>query len=361
MARDSTPIRNTLTETLVQYGRVLDVDVDNYTVSVSTEFGKKPFTGIAFATPYQHFANGEGIYFMPEVGSVCWICEPSDGGRPFVLAWASTQVKGDHTANKMQLNPGDIYLGTRDENFMILRRGGVVQIGGGPLSQRIYMPIKNTIRDLCENYSLNTIGGNLIWSVGRTEETTDGKAPTMLIVEARQYANDKNPVATLTVGSHGSESDPIIRLAVKAAADDNADVNISMTMTKTGKVMWDVKDDFVYSGKGAYTVSVEKEFTVSSSKDMLLESKTNSNFKSGQEMKIEGGSTVLIKGATSATVDAPQIKLGGDAATHGVVWEEVLSLISSHVHIATAPGAPTSPSPQLSAITSMKSTVVKVS
>src|SRR5258708_39925591 len=110
---------------IIETARIIDVDVATYTVSIATQFSKKPQNDIGFATPYQHFNNGEGIYFMPEVGSLCWVCFPSDGNRPFVLAWKSASDEGDERSKKQDLNPGDIYLGTRDENFLILRRGGI--------------------------------------------------------------------------------------------------------------------------------------------------------------------------------------------------------------------------------------------
>ena len=164
----TTVTRAAVVPAIIQHARVLDVDIASYTLTIATEFAKKPMSGIPFSSPYQHMNNGEGIYFMPEVGSLCWVCEPSDGGMPFVIAWAPAQDEGDFKSGKQDLNPGDIYLGTRDENFLILRRGGIVQIGGGPLSQRLYLPVNNTIKDFCENYSLNTVGGDFEWSVKRT-------------------------------------------------------------------------------------------------------------------------------------------------------------------------------------------------
>ena len=335
MARDTPPIRSDLTETIIQYGRVIDVDVDNYTVSVVTEFAMKPFTGIPFATPYQHYNNGEGIYFMPEVGSMCWICEPSDGKRPFVVGWAAASSKGDYTSGKMQLNPGDIYLGTRDANFMILRRGGVVQVGGGPLSQRLFLPVQNTIRDICENYSLQTLGGELSWSVGRTQETTDGKAPTSLVLEAREYSNDPNPVAILSIGSHGSDSSPIMDLSIRTSSEDNAEVSISVSMTKAGKVEMEIKDDFAFIGHGAYSVSVDKEMSLSSTNDMSLESKSGKvTIKSASEMSVQGGSSTTVSGVDSVSISSPNIYLGGEniAKASAVLGDALIAWLSSHTH-----------------------------
>ena len=184
------PTQGALIPAKIERARVIDVDISTYTLTVATAFAKKPMTAIPFATPYQHFNNGEGIYFMPEVGSLCWLCEPSDGSVPFVLAWCSAQDEADFTARKQQLNPGDIYLGTRDENFLILRRGGVVEIGATGICQRIFMPVNNTINDFCENYNLHSLGGDLEWTIKRDENTTDGTRPALLGLYAKEFADD---------------------------------------------------------------------------------------------------------------------------------------------------------------------------
>ena len=229
-----------ITPSYVETGQVIDVDIEMYTVSVSTQYTQKPLTGLAFSTPYQHFSNGEGIYFMPEVGSLVWVCWPSDGSRPFVLGWApAREDSGGLRANKMSLNPGDIYLGTRDENFIILRRGGILQIGGGPLSQRMYLPINNTIKDFCENYSLFSLAGDLEWTVDRAETTTDGKRPGRLSIKAREFANDPNPVAVLEIGSHKGSAQNILSLVIKASGAKGAATKISLELRKDGSVYWE--------------------------------------------------------------------------------------------------------------------------
>lgn len=267
----------------VETGQVIDVDIEMYTVTVVTQYTQKPITGLAFATPYQHYNNGEGIYFMPEVGSLCWLCWPSDGSRPFVLGWApAREDSGSLRANKMALNPGDIYLGTRDENFIILRRGGILQIGGGPLSQRIYMPVNNTIKDFCENYGLFSVAGDLEWTVDRSETTTDGKRPGRLSIKAREFADDLNPIAVLQIGSHKGSAQNILSLVIKESGAQGAATKISLEFRKDGSANWTYEKDVTWTVKDKLTVNVTKDMT----------------FKSGQKARFEGVGAVDIESTT---------------------------------------------------------------
>lgn len=351
------PIESSIGETKIFYARILDVDVSSYSVTVATEFAKKPMSGISWATPYQHFVNGEGVYVMPEVGSLCWVCEPSDGSRPFVLAWASAQEEGDFRARRVDLNPGDIYLGTRDENALILRRGGVVQIGSGPLCQRIYLPIQNTIKEFCENYSLQSLAGTLEWTVEREEGTTDGKRPTALTISARLKSSDKAPISILKMGSH--DDDTVLSLLIKASGEDGADTKISLLMDKDGGIKWEIKKDFELKVDGKLNIEVKEDISISStSGKMELLSSQAFNAK-GSEAKMEADTTATLKGGASAVVDAPSVKLGGDAATSPAVkGDQLMTWLATHTHPVTALGVPTGPPAQAGSVSGLVSSTV---
>jgi hypothetical protein len=301
-------------------------------------------TGVKFATPYQHYANGEGIYFMPEVGSLCWICFPSDHNRPFVLAWGPATDEGDARSKKMALNPGDIFLGTRDENFLILRRGGVVQIGGGPLSQRLFLPIENTIKDFCENFSLQTFGGVLDWSVKRDENTTDGKRPALLSILAKEFSNDPKPVAELLIGSHGDSDKRILSLLVKASGQDGAADQISLSFEKDGTVRWKVEKDVEWAVTGDFRLKVSKSLNLEASQTATLK---------GQNVSIEGAAGVDVKasGGVVSISGAPLVKIDSLVQAGGVqpvaMAVPLLTWLASHFHLIVAPipGTPVSPPP----------------
>lgn len=324
----------------IETGRVLDVDVSNYTLSVVTEFTKKPLTGIKFATPYQHYNNGEGIYFMPEVGSLCWICFPSDHNRPFVMGWGPATEEGDARAQKKELNPGDIFLGTRDENFLILRRGGIVQIGGGPLSQRMFLPVNNTIKDFCENYSLQTFGGSLDWNVQRDEKTTSGDRPALLTLLAREFANDPNPIAQLQIGSHGNGDDRIVSLLIKASGDSGAAEKIELSLGKDGSVKWKTEKDVEWAVKGNYKIKADQNVSLEAAQSFNIKGQTVAiEGSNGVDVKANGGN-VNISGAPLVKIDS-MVQAGGTNPVAMAI--PLLTWLAVHVHTTTAPGSPTSP------------------
>lgn len=341
MARQSSRLVSAFVET----GQVIDVDIENYTLSVVTQFTQKAMNGISFATPYQHYANGEGIYFMPEVGSLCWVCFPSDGGNPFVLAFApAVEENGSLRSRKMGLNPGDIYLGTRDENFLILRRGGVVQIGGGPLCQRMFIPVNNIIRDFCENYGLHTPGGDLEWTVDREETTTDGHRPTRLRLKAREFADDEEPVAVLEIGSHTGNPANILSLVVNASGAKGAAKKISLEFRKDGTA------DFTFDGDVNWTVTENlsiqaKNLSLSAEQLALLE---GANVKiSGKTGNVELTAAQLISLMAGSQVTlGPRVSAGPPEGAEFPVMlatPDWLAWLLSHVHPVIAVGSPSGP------------------
>lgn len=324
----------------IQKARVLDVDLSHYTLTIATEFAKKPLSGVSFATPYQHFNNGEGMYFLPEVGSICWLCEPSDGGMPFILAWASGQDEGDFRAKKQDLNPGDIYLGTRDENFLILRRGGVVQIGGTGLCQRMFLPVNNLIQDFCENYALHTLGGDLEWSTSIPQGTTDGSRPSLLSVKARALANDPNPIAVLQIGSHPNDSTTILSLSINASGAQGAQEQINLKLGKNGSVTWTVQQDVTYNVTGKFSVNSTGDATVASQGMAEVSGALGATLKTPMTATVAGGTAIALDAPTVAV--KTQMTVGGGGQPVALAGP-LLIWLASHTHLSSAPGTPTSP------------------
>ena len=248
--------------TRVWKARVLDVDIDRYTVTVVGMHEKKMLHGVPWGSPYQHPAAGEGIYAMPEVGSVCWVCEPSDGNTAFVVAWGPVANDGDFRNEKRKLNPGDIFIGTRDGNDIILRRGGVLQMGSTPICQRFFIPIGNFIKDFAENYELNALGGQLSWTIDRQETTTDGKRPARFVLSAKEFADDPNPVAVLEIGSHEDSGEHILSLIVRESGKDGAKLKHSLFLDKTGNMVVVTKGDINWSVEGNIVLTLPSDKTL---------------------------------------------------------------------------------------------------
>jgi hypothetical protein len=337
----------------IQRARVLDVNSKNFTLTCATEFTKKPLTWVSWATPYQHYENGEGIYFMPEIGSICWLCEPSDHSMPFVIGWASIEDEyASHRGRKWELNPGDIYLGTRDENAIVLRRGGVIQIGATPLAQRFYIPIDNIIRDLCENYSLHTLGGSLEWTVRLPEDNKEGKLETKLVLQAKEFADDPKPIAQLQIGSHGEQDPTILSLVLSDSGGDSPKPRISIQLAKTGdltgkiekgdnpaKVSWDIQ--------GSLSLVLDDEVIIRSrnkkvsifAKQLVEVQAEGFDFKTTKE----AGTVHTAKGLSVTSSAKPAIKAGQATYPVLLLTPDTIAWLTGHLHQCAAPGTPSGP------------------
>lgn len=194
-------------------GKVIDVNLNNWTVDFRSTYERMTYLDVAVASPYLHFNQGEGFSVMPDIGAVCHLVLPSDSSAPFVKDFIMPVEKIDPSTEETPLGtrsqrgtpenvvdasfgggrprakPGDIMIRGRDGNFFILHRGGVLQIGATPLAQRIYIPLTNLIMDVSENYHQHTTGGSVCWGV--QEGPLLEKAPTSFVQTFRVFANDK--------------------------------------------------------------------------------------------------------------------------------------------------------------------------
>ncbi len=292
--------------------QVLNVNTKDFTVDVAYEsYPYSSHLDIPFMVPYLHQNNGEGFSFMPEIGSTCWVCNPSESGRDaFVLGWAPVAEDGSYRAGRQLLNPGDIHLSTRDGNFVAIRRGGVVQIGSSSICQRLYIPIRNIIRDFSENYELTTPAGDLNWTVLRTEDRGDGHAGTFFSLACHEYADDPitNPVGFLKIGSHGEGDDTILSLVTRDKG--NGSIKTQLTITKTGTVEWVVRENFILDITGSLTARIKEQLTI----------------QANQNMRLETDASLLAKGAS--------VHINSDKAA--LTLQSIASLDGTSVHLGDA-------------------------
>lgn len=296
--------------------RIRNVNLVDWTVDAESEAGNF-YEDVQVMSPYFHYSNGEGIYAMPEVGALAWICVPTSGVRakPFILGFQAPydEEGGSYRSGRQTLNPGDIMFRGRDDNFIVLRRGGVVQIGATAIAQRLYLPAMNLIRDVCENYRLETLGGELFWETGRSEQTTDGAAPTRFILKARRAASEPYHVAELSIGSHGDGNSTTLLLVVRDSGTDDASTTMELRIDGDGSLTW--------SMSGHYRVSVTSDISIESSEsDIVIQATSGDVLMAGVNLSLEAGEEASLKGsATKVTsgshmVDSQDIKLGGAGA-----------------------------------------------
>lgn len=342
---------------VIETARVVNVNIEDWTLNAVSEHANKQFFDITTMMPYFHYMNGEGIYAVPEVGAICWICQPSDGynARPFILGFQAPHDEENESfrCGRQSYNPGDIVIRTRDENFVIVRRGGVVQLGATPTCQRMYIPIQNVIRDFCENYELNTFGGELIWETLRDENTTTGDALTKFNILAKEMADNDGHIATLTIGSHGEGNPVTMELIIyNQGVLEGREQMIRMTATKEGDVSWLVEKDWDVHARGEIRQHAEGDFLVSTDKNYKLESGENTELTVGADYNVEVSGDSKLK-ASSHVVDSTNIKWGSAGASEpGIlgnklvdVLNEICDTISALTYLDTTVSGPVGPAP----------------
>jgi hypothetical protein len=351
--------------------RIFNVNIDDWSVDCISEHGVKRYFDIQVMSPYFHFMNGEGIYVMPEIGALAWLCILSTGkmAPAFLLGYQAPFDETDksYRAGRQNLNPGDIMMRTRDENFIILRRGGVIQIGATPIAQRMYVPLRNFIQDFCENYKLSTFGGEMFWETLRDDQTTDGTAPTKFSLKAKSKANDEEHIATLTMGSHG-EVDPLtMELTVWTDGTKDREARVQLQITNEGDVTWNIEKDWTQNIAGKYTVAAGDDATIETQGKAAVTAQGDAALESvGGNLSMSAGVNADMTAGVVATVDAPVIKMGGNALSQAVKGTELFTVLSAFANaqaqVATGPLAPLKPGYQAlgAALATILSAKVKV-
>ena len=393
---DNSPLKSGDGTARIETGTVANVNVRSLTIDWVSQYSGKQIPDVQVMTPYLHYNNGEGFTCVPEVGAICALCWPTDDDPPFVLGFLSgPELEGadfskfideklvepgveseedmdaqnvtssggstapvsnpsdaSFRAGRPILNPGDMLWQGRDENFVVLRRGGVLQLGSTNICQRAYIPVLNYIRDFCENYELNTAAGSLSWTVKRQEGDTSGNASTEYELVAREFAQDKKASIKVLLGSLDDATTPpggdktFIEVTIAPQQIDPNSGEVS------GKDMFVLRLDkagnmFVHqAGTRTEEIDGDLSMTVKGNEDravtgnQTVQADGNQVITVGQNHEISGiGSTEDWSG--NKIIGAAQLLLGGQAASEpAVLGLKLVTWLLSHTHTHTC-AAPT--------------------
>lgn len=392
----------------IETGTIANVNVKNLTVDWVSQYSGKQIPDLRIMTPYVHYNNGEGITCVPEVGAMAAVCFPSDEDPPFIMGFVTgPEMEGATSANLQKaiedpgveteedmpratstssggstthptnpsdasfrggrpiLNPGDIYIQGRDENFFVLKRGGVLQLGATNIAQRAYIPVLNYIRDFCENYELNSAAGTLSWTVERNEKDPGGDAPTEFTLYAREFAADPKASVRLSLGSL-KDAD---KVAEGITTFLEVVVNPKLIDMENGEVIGIPKfalridregNSFIMQAK-TRTEEIKEDHKITVERDQELTVNRNRVLKvvGDQTETIEGEHTVTGKASSKELWEADKVigarvlKLGGEDASEPVVLgDKLIQWLASHTHPSS--GAPPVQAAQLSTVVSKK-------
>ena len=370
----SDPSRGDVTPIGVEQARVADVNVSQFTVDVYTEETYRKLFDVPFSVPYLDANWGTGIQYMPEAGTLCWVIWPDQiGASPFVLGWCGPlDTAGGYKGLRRPLEPGDCIMETPDENYVWIRRGGIIDIASTPMCRRMYIPIDNLIRDVAGSYRMQTLGGSMDWSVSREGETdTDGHRQVRYAVGVKEFADDKNVMVSLqmsgAVGTNSSagltpsgvlpsnsdEDHGMIRLVVfdTGAKGETQKQQITIEFFKDGTMDLTLEKDLTISvrenialraleGDVEVTAAEGKVKVEASKSDMALLAMKGSLEVNGQTLKLSSTKGTTMDGGPIEVKTTMAVKGAGGSPT-GVLLDTFLAIFDSHTHNYTAPAAAT--------------------
>lgn len=364
-----------VTGALIMEGKIVDINLTLWTVDVVSVHDQKWWLNIQVGSPYMHSNNGEGIYVMPEIGAKCHVCVPSDGPPPFVMdfimpqetipqAGTAEEPEGrdggtsDATfaGGRTRPKPGDIYLRGRDGNFLILHRGGILQIGSTELAQRIYIPLQNLITDISQNYRHYNSGGSINWFLAPGESETN---PASLYRETfRLLAGDEKATLRITKGllkdfltepENGAQSE--IDQLDMAGEDNPIVLEVAIAPESFGADDGSLQEDaaentklrYFFDKSGNVFMRSEGSVLLFSRKKLRLVSKDSISVSTDKDFQLTAKGTGRIDGGALLELTGKVTKINGGSkpcAHVGSIVEVSIGLIPLSSLTPAAPGAP---------------------
>lgn len=319
-------------------GKVVDINLKLWTVDVVSQFDQRTYLNIQIASPYLHSNRGDGIYVMPEIGAKCHVCIPSDGPPPFVLDFimpaegvdsgGDDQGAGEQEPSntsgfpggRVRPKPGDIYIKGRDGNFVILHRGGVLQIGSTELAQRIYIPLQNLVTDISQNYRHYNSGGMEGWYLASGDSETNPPAirrdvyrllvgderATIRVTKGRAKdfvtAVDGDEIIgqeLIGMGSVSSKDNPLIYevvIAPEGFEPDTGAVNGDTAKATKLRYVVDKEGNATLAADGGVFLYTRKKLRIVAQDNIDIVTKKNFSLTVEETTSINGGKLLELRG-----------------------------------------------------------------
>jgi hypothetical protein len=373
--------------------RVTNVNYEQYTVDVVTEFSHKDIQDVPIGALFSNDNHGGGVVVMPEVGSFCNVIEASDGTKMvwgFVVSPQTRQKVGedgvpltddvlpDFSGYRPPMEPGDVSLSTRDGNHIALRRGGIISVAASDLCQRMYISTANMIHDYFMRYAAKSPLGEIVWDHGVLLDNSDNQTTGVLIQGSwRENVEDTEFAVEVRVGkldrehldtdsdsehlfAHEKKSQPIASLSEVAALSitihsrgDGPSVTYALQVSREG-------DMFMLVGGHAH-VDIEKTLCVNVAEQAMLrfgQSYLKAVAESGSlqalvgqlvltslaAVQIQGSTISLASGGASLTIGESSSSVQGTLSVgtgaKPVVTDRgnLLTLLKDHKHLVEVPG-----------------------
>jgi hypothetical protein len=327
---------------------IVNVNPVNKTVDWAAQYTGRLVPGIQVSSPYLHYNNGEGFTVIPDLGAICAVCWPADGEAPFVMGFleppepamtvasgspqsADQPSMGGYNAGRPLLNPGDLYIQGRDDNFLVLRRGGVLQIGASDICQRLFIPLNNLIRDVCENWELDTVGGSMTWRAAVADTGPDNQHQAVQFdLIAREAAQDEKASVRISVGTVAKSGADYEVVVAAGGINPTTGETISakpayvMRVFNTGVGYTKYSSDLTVEVGGDQTNTISGNCSLSVGKDHTTTVKGSQSTDISGEHKISGGGGSTESWTGVKTIGASALFLGGPNASHPALHGDIV-------------------------------------
>ena len=395
---------------------VVGVDPDKCTVWVMGHLAEKEADEVPYAAPYISSSHAGGNYFVPEVGSDCYLFTADDGTK-FVTAFVNnpqrSRPESDHddkpiegsssdgpdfSGFREQMDPGDIYLGTAEGNRVFIRKGGVVEISSTPMCGRIYIPIENLVQDYFQRYRADSPLGSVEWghasvfsaeSMSSVNPKEDAGVPVLVKYNIKSNIKDptdngKMHAVEVRLGDLGPDN---LDLALdeshvfgseleedfepEAGEDTAGLLSVTVSDPNAGRVTY----SFQVGRDGSHAVICKGRMHVEVSSGIYVKSPDGAKMDFGNEVDscIEAGKDgdlsasvqsatidsvgeVSIGSQSTVIVDGTEVHIGGNAKT-AVTWEGLAAYFTEMQALNADPTKPLVLPPDM---VSFKSTKVKL-
>lgn len=278
---------------------VTEIDFENQCYFVRSEMSEWDSYRIPIMSPYINSTNSSGIKICPQVGTVCLSAMLSDGTRCILGFIPADDTKGSLDAGFPTMTSEDIFIHGPEGNFIRVRSGGIIEIGASPICSSIYIPTRNILHQISENFILDTFAGSLEYKVARAEDDGDGHQKCFFSLNVKEFADDENEIVRIRSGALDNKI--AFSLVIKDSGSGE-NTKISIELSKEGDINAKIEKDFRFAAKGKIDISAEQ--------DIKISSKQNTDISTNQNMAIKGNNT-KITGNTNITLQAPKIDIKG--------------------------------------------------
>ena len=276
---------------------ITEIDYENQCYFLRSEMSEQPSYRVPIMSPYIDDQTSAGFKVCPRVGSICIAAQLSDGRRCILGFLPTDDTEGKMDAGFEPMVSGDMLFQGPEGNFVKIRSGGIVEIGSTPICSTIYLPIRNIIHNISENFIIDTFAGSFEYKVERQEDNGDGHQKCKFLMNVKEFADDENELVRIRAGA---VTDKIAFSLVIKDSGNGENERINVSLLKDGSINMSIEKDYTFKIKG--------KISIEAAGDMELKTKQKGTITSDQDMLIKG-LTTDIKGDTKITLSSPTIDL----------------------------------------------------